>query len=51
MRRSSVVGPLILIVIGATFLMRNFIPDFRVLDVLSDYWPWLLIGWGTLRVV
>ncbi|MSV31364.1 MAG: hypothetical protein EXQ57_02490 [Bryobacterales bacterium] len=51
MRRSSVVGPLILIVIGALFLMRNFVPDFRVLDVLSDYWPWLLIGWGTLRVV
>jgi len=51
MRRSSVVGPLILIVIGAVFLMRNFIPDFRVLDILSDYWPWLLIGWGTLRVV
>ncbi len=51
MRRSSIVGPLILIVIGAIFLMRNFVPDFRVLDVLSDYWPWLLIGWGTLRVV
>jgi len=51
MKRSSVVGPLILIVIGAVFLLRNFIPDFRVMDILSDYWPWLLIGWGTLRVV
>jgi len=51
MRRSSVVGPLILIVIGAVFLLRNFIPDFRVMDVLSNFWPWLLIGWGTLRVV
>jgi DUF4097 and DUF4098 domain-containing protein YvlB len=50
MRRSSVVGPLILIVIGAIFLMRNFIPNFRVMDILSDFWPWLLIGWGSLRV-
>ncbi|MFN0102551.1 MAG: DUF4097 family beta strand repeat-containing protein [Bryobacteraceae bacterium] len=51
MRRGSVVGPLILIVIGAIFLMRNFVPDFRVMDILSVYWPWLLIGWGSLRVV
>ena len=51
MRRSSVVGPLILIVIGAIFLLRNFIPEFRVMDVLGTYWPWLLIGWGSLRVV
>ena len=51
MRRGSVVGPLILIVIGAVFLMRNFFPDFRVMDVLSIYWPWLLIGWGSLRAV
>jgi hypothetical protein len=21
------------------------------MDILSDYWPWLLIGWGALRVV
>ncbi|MBL8238315.1 MAG: DUF4097 family beta strand repeat protein [Bryobacterales bacterium] len=51
MRRGSIVGPLILIVIGAIFLLRNFIPDFRVMDVLSIYWPWILIGWGALRVV
>ncbi|MBI2687978.1 MAG: DUF4097 family beta strand repeat protein [Acidobacteria bacterium] len=51
MRRSSVIGPLILIVIGVIFLARNFIPNFRVMDILGLYWPWLLIGWGTLRVV
>lgn len=51
MRRGSVVGPLILIVIGAVFLLRNFIPDFRVMDILGLYWPWLLIGWGSLRTL
>lgn len=51
MRRGSVVGPLILIALGAIFLLRNFVPDFRMMDVLSLYWPWLLIGWGGLRVV
>ncbi len=51
MKRGSVVGPLILIVIGLVFLLRNFLPDFRVMEVLALYWPWLLIGWGTLRTV
>jgi len=51
MRRGSIIGPLILILIGAIFLLRNFIPDFRVMDILGLYWPWLLIGWGTLRTI
>ena len=51
MRRGSIVGPLILIVIGIIFLLRNMIPDFRVMEIVSIYWPWLLIGWGTLRVI
>ncbi|MBM3752709.1 MAG: DUF4097 domain-containing protein [Acidobacteria bacterium] len=51
MRRHSVIGPMILILIGALFLMRNFIPDFRVFDAIANFWPWLLIGWGVLRVV
>ncbi|HEU0122673.1 MAG TPA: DUF4097 family beta strand repeat-containing protein [Bryobacteraceae bacterium] len=51
MRRGSIVGPLILIVIGLIFLLRNFLPEFRMMDLLSLYWPWLLIAWGGLRVV
>lgn len=51
MRRGSIVGPLILIALGAIFLLRNFLPNFRMMDVVSLYWPWLLIGWGGLRVV
>lgn len=51
MRRGSILGPLVLILIGLVFLLRNFLPEFRMLDILSLYWPWLLIGWGVLRVV
>ena len=51
MRRHSVIGPMILILIGVLFLMRNFLPDFRVSDAIANFWPWLLIGWGLLRVI
>lgn len=51
MKRSSIVGPLILIGLGLLFLMRNVMPDFRIMDILAVYWPWLLIAWGTLRAV
>jgi len=51
MRRGSVVGPLVLIAIGVIFLLRNFIPDLRFMEILGLYWPWLLIGWGSLRVI
>lgn len=51
MRRGSIVGPLILILIGLIFLLRNFLPEFRLMEVLALYWPWLLIGWGSLRAV
>lgn len=50
MRRSSVVGPLILIGIGVLFLLRNLYPNLPVLDVLAQYWPFILIGWGVLRM-
>lgn len=50
MRRSSVVGPLILIGIGVLFLLRNLNPNLPVLDFLAQYWPFILIGWGVLRM-
>src|SRR6476646_7752090 len=51
MRRGSIVGPVILIVIGAVFLLNNIRPDLSVLDMLASYWPFLLIVLGLLRLI
>jgi len=51
MRRGSVIGPLILIGFGALFLMRNLWPEIPLMDIISRYWPFVLIGWGLLRLV
>ena len=51
MRRASVIGPLLLILIGAWFLISSLRPDLPLLEVAARYWPVLLIGWGLLRLV
>lgn len=51
MRRSSVIAPLLLILLGIAFLTRNLWPDIPVADLLSRYWPFLLIAWGGLRLL
>lgn len=51
MRRGSLVAPLLLIGIGGLFLARNVVPDLPLLDYLAQYWPFLLILWGGLRVL
>ena len=51
MKHGSVVGPLILIGIGALFLVNNLNPELSVLGLLSRFWPFLLIGWGALRLL
>jgi DUF4097 and DUF4098 domain-containing protein YvlB len=51
MRRASITGPIILIVIGLLFLLRNFLPGLQLLDLMSQYWPYGLIAWGCLRLV
>ena len=51
MRRGSVIGPLILIGIGALFLMYILWPQIPIGDLLSRYWPFLLIVWGGLRLI
>jgi len=51
MRRRSFTGPLLLLIIGALFLWRNLHPEAPVFDILARYWPFLLIGWGFLRLV
>jgi Putative adhesin len=48
--RRSITGPLILLLVGGLFLWRNFHPEVPVFDLLSQYWPFLLILWGLLRL-
>ncbi len=49
--RSSFTGPVVLIAIGVVFLLHSLSPEFRIGDLLSSYWPYLLIGWGALEFV
>ncbi len=51
MRRGSLVGPLFLIVIGFLFLMNNLRPELSVMSIIAAWWPFLLIGWGVLRLI
>jgi DUF4097 and DUF4098 domain-containing protein YvlB len=51
MKRQSVVGPILLILIGVLFLTRNLWERIPLFDLLAHYWPFLLIGWGLLRLV
>src|ERR1044071_10106517 len=51
MRRRSVTGPLLLLLIGGLFLWRNLHPETPVFDMMSLYWPFVLIAWGVLRLV
>src|SRR5579871_839937 len=50
MRRSSIAAPLILILLGVIFLLRNLYPEIPLMEYLSRYWPFLLIFWGVLRL-
>src|ERR1700722_2249649 len=49
--RRSITGPIILLVIGGLFLWRNLHPELPVFDLIAQYWPFLLIVWGLLRLV
>ena len=51
MRRRSVTGPLMLLLIGGLFLWNNFHPEASVFEILATYWPFLLILWGVLRLI
>lgn len=45
-RRVSVVLPIVLITVGALFLIRNWRPAFNPWGILLDYWPLILIFVG-----
>jgi DUF4097 and DUF4098 domain-containing protein YvlB len=49
-RRHSVAGPLILIVIGVLFLLRNFGYTFPHLRSVAKFWPLLLVVIGLVRL-
>ena len=51
MRRGSLVVPFVLILIGLLFLVNNLRPGLPLLDLAGQYWPFLLIAWGVLRVI
>jgi hypothetical protein len=51
MRRSSLVGPVLLIALGLVFLVNNLYPEIPLLGLLGSYWPYLLIAWGGLRLI
>ena len=51
MRRRSITGPLLLLIVGGLFLWNNFHPETRFFDMLANYWPFLLILWGVLRLI
>ncbi len=51
MKRASLIGPLVLIVIGVLFLLNNLWPELSVLAAVGNWWPAALIGWGFLRLI
>ena len=51
MRRRSLTGPLMLLLIGGLFLWRNLHPETPIFQLMGLYWPFLLIGWGVLRLI
>ncbi len=51
MKRSSLVAPLLLIVVGALFLANNLRPEMPIFELVARYWPFVLIGWGALRLI
>jgi DUF4097 and DUF4098 domain-containing protein YvlB len=49
-RSQSITGPLILVGLGVLFLLNNLGHDIHFWSYLSDYWPFLLIGIGVIRL-
>jgi DUF4097 and DUF4098 domain-containing protein YvlB len=51
MKRGSLVGPLLLIGVGVWFLISTLRPELPLLDIAARFWPFVLIGWGALRLL
>ena len=51
MKRASLIAPLVLILIGAIFLLNNLRADLPIGRLAAQYWPWALVLWGVIRIV
>ncbi len=49
-RRGSLIGPIILIAIGALFLFARFFPDFDAWWIFAHYWPLILVFIGVAKI-
>jgi hypothetical protein len=50
-KRRSLFMPIFLIAAGAFFLAHNFWPDIPLRAWFANYWPWILIFWGGIRLL
>ena len=50
MKRESLGGPVALILIGTFFLLRKWIPDFHLFDLVREWWPAMLIVIGAVML-
>ena len=50
-RRRSIFFPLLLIVVGSLFLLRNAGLHLPLAHLFAQYWPLILIGWGVVRLL
>lgn len=51
MRRDGLTGPLILIVIGSFFLLRKWVDIPPLWEMVTDWWPLILIGIGAMQLL
>ena len=51
MTRWSIVVPLLLLGLGVLFLANTLNPEMPLFRLVAEYWPFLLIGWGALRLI
>jgi hypothetical protein len=49
--RRSLFGPVLLIALGCVLLARNLNPELSLLRLFAYYWPWILVFWGSFRLV
>ena len=50
-QRRSIFPGLLLIVLGAIFLLHRFDPAFGVGHLIRVYWPLLIILWGVAKLI
>ena len=49
-RKDALIWGIILIAIGALFLLDNINIDIDIWHILSNYWPVILILWGAWKL-